>query len=123
MMLKYCPKKQHFSYEGMVARTQLAALDHNNGTERDQAVVQKGERAGELMYKQVFPKCSKRWVLKPIYVKKNFNFRKDLMSRTVEVRKKKKSLCRQYRNRIFQKTFQQHQSQVETRPLKVIAQE
>ncbi|KAK3107625.1 hypothetical protein FSP39_018614 [Pinctada imbricata] len=92
MMLKYCPKKQHFSYEGMVARTQLAALDHNNGTERDQAVVQKGERAGELMYKQVFPKCSKRWVLKPIYVKKNFNFRKDLMSRTVEVRKEKIAL-------------------------------
>lgn len=29
MMLKYCPKRQHFSYKGMLARTQLAAIDNN----------------------------------------------------------------------------------------------
>ena len=32
MLLKYCPKRQHFSYNGMVARTQLAALDNNHNT-------------------------------------------------------------------------------------------
>lgn len=32
LMLKYCPKRQHFSYKGMVARTQLAALDNNRNT-------------------------------------------------------------------------------------------
>ena len=26
---KYAPKREHFSYNGMVARTQLALLDHN----------------------------------------------------------------------------------------------
>ena len=29
---KYAPKWQHFGYLGMVARTQLTALDHNSGT-------------------------------------------------------------------------------------------
>ena len=27
--LKYCPKREHFSHKGMVARAQLTALDHN----------------------------------------------------------------------------------------------
>lgn len=29
MLLKYCPKRHHFSHKGMVARTQLAAIDNN----------------------------------------------------------------------------------------------
>ena len=33
---KYAPKWQHFGYLGMVARTQLTALDHNSGTGRSQ---------------------------------------------------------------------------------------
>ena len=33
---KYAPKRQHFSYKGMVARTQLTALDHNANTGRQQ---------------------------------------------------------------------------------------
>lgn len=31
---KYCPNRQHFSYRGMVARTELAVLDHNNNLGR-----------------------------------------------------------------------------------------
>ena len=36
LMLKYCSKREHFScmYKGMVARTQLAALDNNANTGR-----------------------------------------------------------------------------------------
>ena len=30
--LKYCPKREHFSHKGMVARAQLTALDHNQGS-------------------------------------------------------------------------------------------
>lgn len=37
MMLKYCSKREHFSYKGMVARTQLAALYNNANTVRNQA--------------------------------------------------------------------------------------
>ena len=54
MMLKYCSKWEHFSYKGMVARTQLAALDNNANTDRKQARIKEGERAGEARYKLCF---------------------------------------------------------------------
>ena len=66
---KYLPKRQHFSYKGMVARTQLAALDHNANTGRAQATSSKGESEGELRYKVVYPKRSKEWIAKPIMEK------------------------------------------------------
>ena len=44
VLLKYAPKREHFSYNGMVARTQLAMLDHNSNVHRKQAVIQKGEK-------------------------------------------------------------------------------
>ena len=50
----------------MVARTQLAALDHNANTGREQATSSKGESEGELRYKVVYPKRSKQWIAKPI---------------------------------------------------------
>ena len=43
MLTKYCPKRQHFHYEGMVARTMLAVLDHNHNTGRGQATTTEGE--------------------------------------------------------------------------------
>ena len=36
-MLKYCPKRNHFSYRGMIARMQQAALDKNFNVNRKQA--------------------------------------------------------------------------------------
>ena len=69
VQLKYLAKRQHFSYKGMVARTQLAALDHNANTRRQQATVSKGENEEELRYKVVFPKQTKEWVAKPIMEK------------------------------------------------------
>ena len=42
VLLKYAPKREHFSFNGMVARTQLAMLDHNAHVQRRQAIVQKG---------------------------------------------------------------------------------
>ena len=66
MILKYCSKQEHFSYKGMVARTQLAALNNNANTGRKQARIKEGEWAGEARYKLCFPKANKRWVVKPI---------------------------------------------------------
>lgn len=66
---KYAPKRQHFSYKGMVARTQLAALDHNANTGREQAEASKGENEGELRYRVVFPKRTKDWIAKPVMEK------------------------------------------------------
>ena len=42
LILKYCPKRQHFSYIGMQARIELAILDHNYNTNRKQATTNKG---------------------------------------------------------------------------------
>jgi len=61
LVLKYCPKREHFSYKCMVARIQLAALDNNYNTGRKQAVIKEGERKGEAC----FPKMHKQWVVSP----------------------------------------------------------
>ena len=42
LLLKYCPKRQHFSYVGMQARIELAILDHNYNTRRKQATTKDG---------------------------------------------------------------------------------
>ena len=42
LLLKYCPKRQHFSYVGMQARIELTILDHNYNTERKHATTEKG---------------------------------------------------------------------------------
>ena len=44
----------------MIARTRLAALDHNANTGRQQATVTRGANQGELQYKLVFPKKHER---------------------------------------------------------------
>ena len=78
-MLKYCPKREHFSYNGMVARTQLAALDNNANTIRHQAVVMSGEKAGKARYMKSYRKSNKNWVVRPIKEKKTYNYLCDMM--------------------------------------------
>ena len=79
LLLKYAPKRLHFSYKGMVARTQLAVIDHNSNTGRNQATVTRGKNKGEKKYKLVFPKGQKKWVAKPIKIEKSYSFVQDLM--------------------------------------------
>ena len=57
LMTKYAPKREHVCYNGMVARTQLALLDHNANVSRSQAEVKKGSNQGEKRFKIV---CSKQ---------------------------------------------------------------
>lgn len=68
MLLKYCPKREHFPYNGMLARFQLAAIDHNAHSERPQAKT----NTGEPRYKVSRPKTQKKWVVKPIKEKKSY---------------------------------------------------
>jgi hypothetical protein len=68
-------KRLHFSHSGMVARTQLAVMDHNANLARPQA----SDRKGNLRYKCVFPKRTKEWVAKPIYQSKEHSWREDLL--------------------------------------------
>lgn len=41
-MLKYVPKRLHFGYDSMRARTQLAIMDHNENVGRQQATTKEG---------------------------------------------------------------------------------
>ena len=66
VLLKYAPKREHFSYNGMATRTQLAVLDHNSNVRRNQAVIQKGEKKGGKRYNVICPKQRNNWVAKPI---------------------------------------------------------
>ena len=84
MMLKYCSKREHFSYQGMVARTHVAALHNNANTGRNQARVQEGEHAGQARYKMCFPKAHERWVVKPITEKKSYNYLSNLISEVIK---------------------------------------
>lgn len=84
LLLKYVPKRKHFSYKGMVARTQLAVIDHNSNTGRRQATVTRGKEEGEKRYKVVFPKGRKKWIVKPVLEKKCFDFVLQLMDDVVE---------------------------------------
>ena len=65
LLNKVVPKCLHFSYKGMVARTQLAVIDHNSNTERNQATVTRGKNKREKKYKLIFPKGQRKWVAKP----------------------------------------------------------
>ena len=76
VMTKYVPKREHFSYNGMVARTQLAILDHNANVGRKQAEIKKGASQGEKRYKIACGKQRKNWVAKEIKEPKTYQLLK-----------------------------------------------
>ena len=67
LLLKYCPKRLSFSYEGMHARTQLAVLDHNSGINRNQATT----KIGTPRVKQQYSKVSDQKKTNRISIKSN----------------------------------------------------
>ena len=79
MAKKYLPKAQHYSYNGMRCRTQLAVIDNNWNAGRNVATTESGEER----FKCVYPKFQKKWVAKPIYEEKSYQFVEDLMRDTV----------------------------------------
>ncbi|KAJ8333638.1 hypothetical protein SKAU_G00089130 [Synaphobranchus kaupii] len=84
-MLKYAPKRLHFNYNTMRARTQLTILDHNSNVGRPQAVTE----AGTMRYSITFPKQTKDWVAKKLYVPTTQAFRKHLVELVLERRQDK----------------------------------
>ena len=54
----------------MLARVELAALDHNANVGREQARIKKpnsvSAQEGDLQYRTAFSKQTKQWVVKPI---------------------------------------------------------
>ena len=77
---KYFPKRLHFTLEGMIARTQLAVLDYNCGSNNTQATTKDGERR----YKHIFSKVTQNWVVKKISKTKDREYMHELLSSTLE---------------------------------------
>ena len=94
---KYSPKRQHFSFKGMVARTQLTALDHNANAGRQQAYTSIGDNEGKPQYKVVFPKHTKKWVAKPVMAKTTQDHLKPMLD-TVVARKSKKKTRKKFKD-------------------------
>uniref|UniRef100_A0A8C1ZPL9 Transposase n=1 Tax=Cyprinus carpio TaxID=7962 RepID=A0A8C1ZPL9_CYPCA len=80
LLLKYCPKRIHFQYTSVLARTQLAVLDHNENVQRQQA------RTKTAKFNVVFPKHSKQWVARKLYEAPTQNFREELVRHVLQRR-------------------------------------
>ena len=90
LMTKYVPKRDHFRYNGMVARTQLAILDHNTNVNRSQAEVKRGVNKGEKRFKLVCAKQRKNWVAKEIKTPKSTAYVEEMMEHVLLNKKGKK---------------------------------
>ena len=82
---KWAPKRQPFSYLGMLARSQLAIMDFNEESNLEQATTEKGEKR----YNVQFSKITKSWSSKPIKKEKDRSYLHRMVKETVECVKKK----------------------------------
>ena len=78
---KWLPKCHHFSYEGMIARSQLAAVYFNLGCGLGEA----NKFSGELRYNVSFSKYTSSWTAKPIKEQKNREIFVKMVNRAIEV--------------------------------------
>ncbi|XP_039634607.1 uncharacterized protein LOC120544717 [Perca fluviatilis] len=81
-MLKYTQKRLHFSYDAMLARTQLAVMDHNANVGKEQAKTKEGQPQFAFAYS----KASHQWIARPVYERGAQLFRQDLMDHTLKMR-------------------------------------
>lgn len=75
LLTKYCPKREHFQLPGMIARTQLAVLDHNNNLNRKQAKTKRGDPK----FRYPYSKVSQNWVAKPVLEQKDMSHLHNMM--------------------------------------------
>lgn len=78
---KWLPKSLHFSYQGMLTRSQLAALDFNSGSMLKQAETNTGEKR----YNVCFSKITKTWSAKPVKENKTRKHLHEMIDRTITV--------------------------------------
>ena len=82
---KWAPKRQHFSYSGMMSRSQLAVMDFNAGSKLQQAKTKKGEER----YNVSWSKITSNWASYPIKEKKNKNYLHEMVKDTINCVKRK----------------------------------
>ena len=85
---KWDPKRQYFSYLGMLARSQLVIMYFNEGNNLEQATTKKGEKR----YNVQFAKIIKSWSSKPIKKEKDRSYLHPMVKETAECVKKKERL-------------------------------
>ena len=76
---KWAPKRQYFSYAGMITRSQLAVMDFNEGSKLEQAT-------NDKVTKDIidFSKITKNWSSKPIKEKKDQTYLHKMVKETIE---------------------------------------
>ncbi|XP_073467392.1 uncharacterized protein [Aquarana catesbeiana] len=83
MAQKYRSKRHHFQIDGMVARTQLAAMDHNHNAQRLQAIINNptavNDPEGTLHFKLTSSKAKKDWTVSKMYEPTDQSFLLDIM--------------------------------------------
>ncbi|XP_063293594.1 uncharacterized protein LOC134578547 [Pelobates fuscus] len=92
MILKYRPKRVHFSMDGMIARTKLAVLAHNANVDRKQAIVFRSHKGsgevGSLRYRPACPKKTKNWrankIHEPVFIDHLFQMMADVLKLSME---------------------------------------
>ena len=82
MMLKYVPERLHFSYDSMLARTQLSVLDHNNNVGREQA----STADSSLQISLEFKKAQSQWRVRKVCKHSTHNYKKNLVMKVLETR-------------------------------------
>ncbi|KAM3920006.1 uncharacterized protein RB166_014456 isoform 1-T2 [Leptodactylus fuscus] len=90
--LKYRPKSLHFFMDSMVARTQLAALDHNRNVHRVKEVVKNaGDTLSDMTQSFKASKGQKSWIIKTLYEPGCQNFLFDIMNDVIALVKEEKT--------------------------------
>ena len=79
MLLKYCPKRQHFKYEAMKARLYLAALDWNSQTKEECR-----DENDDVKESMVWSKRRGQWVKRVRYMRSSENHLAPLMKMILE---------------------------------------
>ncbi|XP_076128018.1 uncharacterized protein LOC143109247 [Alosa pseudoharengus] len=82
--LKYAPKRLHFTYDSMRARTELAIMDYNVNVGRQHKTLE-----GKPQYKYMYTKTTQQWVAKPVYEATSQLFRHDLMEGVLKMREER----------------------------------
>ncbi|KAM4017527.1 uncharacterized protein ACNLHF_007163 [Anomaloglossus baeobatrachus] len=92
--LKYRPKTLHFFMDSMVARTQLAALDHNRNVHRVKEVVKNAsheDALGSGTQRLEASKGQKSWIVKTLYEPTCQNFLFEIMNDVIALVREEKT--------------------------------
>lgn len=90
--LKYRPRGHRVCMDGMVARTQLAALDHNRNVHRVQAALMKSTSVNAPGHCAKLAKARKARLVKALYERKGQDFIFDLLRDVVSLMRKKNKM-------------------------------